>query len=71
LREYLLAFIGPSYSDFSGQSAEWDPDDTEETELAASFPYGFRLNVRGADKPVVKELFARMVGGDYTSGSTS
>ena len=60
LREYLLAFVGPSYSDFSGQSAEWDPDDTTETELAASFPYGFRLNVRGADKPVVKDLFARL-----------
>ena len=42
LREQLLAFVGPSYSDFYGQPAEWDAADPVEAELAA-FPNGFRI----------------------------
>lgn len=60
LREYLLAFVGPSHSDFSGQAAEWNPADPVEAELAASLPHGFRLTPRGGDTDAVAKLFGRL-----------
>jgi hypothetical protein len=60
LREYLLAFVGPSHSDFAGQAAEWDRADPVEAELAASLPHGFRLTPRVGDTNAVAKLFARL-----------
>ncbi len=60
LRESLLAFVGPSYSDFVGQAAEWDANDPVERELSALSPHGFRLTVHGSDLMRVTQLLSRL-----------
>lgn len=60
VREYLLAFVGPSHSDFAGQGAEWDRADPVEAELAVGFPHGFRPTPRTGDADAVAKLFARL-----------
>ncbi|MFO0822554.1 MAG: protein DpdD [Gemmataceae bacterium] len=60
LREYLLAFVGPSHSDFAGQAGLWDPADPVEAELAVAFPHGFRLTARASDAADTEKLFARL-----------
>ena len=45
-REQLLAFVGPAYTDFSGQNAVLDLDDPVESAVHNRFaPYVFRLEV--------------------------
>ncbi len=60
VREYLLAFVGSSYSNFIGQPAEWDRTDPLEGALADSLPHGFRVLARAGDADTVAKLFTRL-----------
>lgn len=60
VREYALAFVGPSYSDFTGQPAQWDCADSVEAEFANVGLNGFRLVVPSADASTVSGLLTRL-----------
>jgi hypothetical protein len=45
LSEQLVAFLGPTYSDFDGRTAALDPDDPVEAALIGSFAAVFALTV--------------------------
>src|SRR5438552_2444821 len=45
LREQLLAFLGPTYTDFDGLPADLDGTDPVEAALAGIFPAVFALTV--------------------------
>lgn len=44
-RDLLLSFVGPSYSDFRGRTADLDPSDPVEAALIGRFDTVFRLTV--------------------------
>ena len=58
LREQLSAFIGQTYTDFTGQYATLDPMDSVDCAVSERFsPYVFRLRViKGADREKVRKL---------------
>jgi hypothetical protein len=63
LRDELLAFVGPSYTDFRGQSAIFDAQDpVEGAILAALGPFGFRLTVVDRkQRPACREALTRFL----------
>lgn len=60
VREYILAFVGPSYSDFHGQPAQWEHSDPVEAEFANTALNGFRFVVPSAEATTVTNLLTRL-----------
>lgn len=57
LSEQLTAFLGPSYTDFTGQSANFDENDVIENVVAQRFlPFAFRFRVvKNEHKNIVRD----------------
>jgi hypothetical protein len=61
LREQLLAFVGPTYSDFNGQRAELDPSDGVEAALLAfTGGHAFRFHVPSTHRDAARSLLLAM-----------
>ncbi len=61
LREQLLGFLGPSYTDFTGLATPLAPGDPCEAALVEVFAVVYRLAVpQPADEPRVRELLHRL-----------
>lgn len=62
LREQLTAFLGPTYTDFHGQLAEFDASDPVDHVCATKFgPFVFKLNVlSNQDRDIVAERLRLM-----------